>query len=289
MKIGIGLPSTIPGTPGSLVLDWARKADEKGFSSLGVIDRVVYGNYEPLITLAAVAGATRSIRLITTILIAPLRNPAIFAKQAASLDALSNGRLTLGLAVGGREDDYQAAEVDFHSRGKIFDNQLEIMHKVWTGQPLVENADPVGPPPVTSGGPELLIGATSPQALQRLGRWGQGFISGGGGPDSAKQGYAKAEAAWKEAGREGKPRFVSGLYFALGPGAAEKASEYIHHYYSFLGPMADGMAASIPSTPEALTETIKGFEAVGLDEVILWPCIADLEQVDLAADVVSKL
>src|SRR6476469_1553472 len=101
MKIGIGLPSTISGTPGSHVLNWARTADEKGFSSLGVIDRVVYGNYEPLIALAAAAGATRTIRLMTTILIAPLRNPVGFAKQAASLDALSNGRLTLGLAVGG--------------------------------------------------------------------------------------------------------------------------------------------------------------------------------------------
>jgi alkanesulfonate monooxygenase SsuD/methylene tetrahydromethanopterin reductase-like flavin-dependent oxidoreductase (luciferase family) len=288
MKIGIGLPSTIHNTPGSLVLEWARQAEARGFSSLGVIDRLVYGNYEPLITLATVAGATKTIRLMTTILIAPLRNPAEFAKQTASLDAISNGRLTLGLAVGGREDDYQAAEVDFHSRGKIFDHQLDVLRKVWNGQPLVESGIPIGPTPATPGGPEVLIGANSPQAMKRLGSWGDGYISGGGGPDRAKQAFEMAEAAWKEGGRDGKPRFVSGMYFGLGTNAAERSAEYIKHYYSFIGPKVEGFAASIPTTPEAITGVIKGFEAVGLDELIIWPCIAELEQIDLLADLVGN-
>lgn len=286
MQVGIGLPSVIEGTPGDLILDWARQAEEKGFSSLGLIDRLVYGNYETLIALTAAAAVTRRIRLMTTILIGPLHSPALLAKQTASLDALSNGRLTLGLAVGGREDDYKAAGVDFHSRGKLFDQQLETMKKIWSGQPLGDDIGPIGPAPVSQGGPELLIGASSPQALQRVARWGSGFISGGGGPEAARKTFDTVENIWKEAGREGKPRFVAGQYFALGEGAAEAASHYINHYYSFLGPVADRIASTVPTTPEAVKATLKAFEDAGLDEVIMWPCVADLRQVELLADLI---
>ncbi len=136
MKIGIGLPATTPGVQGKLILDWARQADAGPFSSLGLIDRIVYDNYEPLITLAAVGGATERIRLATTVLLAPLRNGALLAKQSASLDALSGGRLTLGLAVGGREDDYQIAEKSLKNRGKRFVEQLALMERIWSGQLL---------------------------------------------------------------------------------------------------------------------------------------------------------
>src|SRR6266404_5515491 len=124
MQIGIGLPATIPGVQGKHILDWAKKVDTGPFSSLSILDRLVYPNYEPLITLAAVAGVTQRVRLVTTVLLAPLRRPAILAKQAASLDALCGGRLTLGLGVGGREDDYRAVAVPFNRRGKYFDEQL---------------------------------------------------------------------------------------------------------------------------------------------------------------------
>lgn len=287
MQIGIGLPGTIPGVRGEFILDWAKLAEAGPFSSLGVLDRLVYPNYEPLITLAAVAGVTQHMRLMTTILIAPLRNTAIFAKQAASIDALSNGRLTLGLGIGGREDDYLAAQVPFHERGKRFDEQLATMTRIWSGQPLSDKVAAIGPSPVQQGGPELLIGGNSPEAIKRIGRWGNGFISGGGGPDAARQGYSAAEQAWKEAGRPGKPRFVGATYYGLGPGAAEKAAQYIRHYYSFIGPVADRLASSVPSTPDAVKATMRAFSDVGLDELILWPTIPDLNQVELLAELVG--
>jgi alkanesulfonate monooxygenase SsuD/methylene tetrahydromethanopterin reductase-like flavin-dependent oxidoreductase (luciferase family) len=286
MQIGIGLPGTMPGVTGEFILDWAKLAEVGPFSSLGVLDRLVYPNYEPLITLASVAGVTQRMRLMTTILIAPLRNTAILAKQAASIDALSNGRLTLGLGIGGREDDFLAAQVPFHKRGKRFDEQLATMTRIWSGQPLSDKVGAIGPSPVQQGGPELLIGGNSPKAIKRIGHWGNGFISGGGGPDAARQGYSAAEQAWKEGGRPGKPRFVGATYYGLGPDAAEKAAQYIRHYYSFIGPMADRLASSVPSTPDAVKGTIRAFSDVGVDELILWPTIPDLNQVELLAELV---
>src|SRR3954452_7399354 len=154
MEVGIGLPATIPGVTGEQLLEWARRADARGFSSLGTIDRLVYGNYESLIALAAAAAVTQRIRLATTILIAPFRgNAALLAKQAATLDHLSGGRLVLGVAVGGREDDYEASGVDFHTRGRRFDEMLEEWERIWAGEPIAGGV--VGPRP-PRGRPTLI-------------------------------------------------------------------------------------------------------------------------------------
>ena len=125
MDIGIGLPNSVLGVDRRGIVDWAKRAEDAGFASLGTIDRIAYDNYESLTTLAAAAAVTDKIRLTTDILIAPLRPAALLAKQAATVNGISEGRLVLGLAVGGREDDYEAVNVDFHKRGKIFDAQLE--------------------------------------------------------------------------------------------------------------------------------------------------------------------
>src|SRR5215213_6763587 len=148
MEVGIGLPSTVPGVERGQLLEWARRAEARGFSSLGTIDRIVYPNLESLIALAAAAAVTERIRLATTILIAPARaNGALLAKQAASLDRLSNGRLTLGVAVGGREDDYEASGVDFRARGRQFEAMLGQWERIWAGE-AHGTAGAIGPQPV---------------------------------------------------------------------------------------------------------------------------------------------
>jgi alkanesulfonate monooxygenase SsuD/methylene tetrahydromethanopterin reductase-like flavin-dependent oxidoreductase (luciferase family) len=287
MDIGIGLPATIPGTRGSLVLDWAKRADSGPFSSLGILDRLVYPNYEPLITLAAAAALTSRVRLVTTVLIAPLRGAGVLAKQAATIDALSGGRLTLGFGVGAREDDFRAAPAPFHDRGRRFEEQLEIMRRVWSGQPVSNEVGPIGPPPARAGGPELLIGGYSPAAIRRVGRWADGFVSGGvRDPEQVRQLFDLAEESWRAEGREGRPRLVASLYYALGSNAA-RGGDYIRHYYSYFGPAADDMARSIPSSPETLDNLIGGFGEVGADEVVCWPTVAQLDQVDRLAEVVG--
>jgi alkanesulfonate monooxygenase SsuD/methylene tetrahydromethanopterin reductase-like flavin-dependent oxidoreductase (luciferase family) len=287
MEVGIGLPATIPGTEASLILDWAKRADSGPFSSLGILDRLVYPNYEPLITLAAAAAVTERVRLMTTVLIGPLRGAGVLAKQAATIDALSGGRLSLGLGVGAREDDFEAAPASFHGRARRFEEQLELMRRVWSGQPASEEVGPIGPPPARQGGPELLIGGYSPPAIQRLGRWGDGFISGGiPDPAQVRQMFDLAEESWRAEGREGKPRLVACLYYALGPNA-ERGGDYIRDYYSYFGPAADDMAGSIPSTPETIEGLIQGFDEVGADEVICWPTVAELDQVARLAELVG--
>jgi alkanesulfonate monooxygenase SsuD/methylene tetrahydromethanopterin reductase-like flavin-dependent oxidoreductase (luciferase family) len=287
MDISIGLPATIPGTRGSLVLDWAKRADSGPFSSLGILDRLVYPNYEPLITLAAAAAVTSRVRLMSTVLIAPLRGAGVLAKQAATIDALSGGRLTLGLGVGAREDDFQFAPASFHDRGRRFEEQLDLMKRVWSGQPVSNEAGPVGPPPAQAGGPELLIGGYTLVPIRRVGRWGDGFISGGvRDPEQVRQLFDLAEESWRAEGREGRPRLVASLYYALGPNAV-RGGDYIRDYYSYFGPAADDMARSIPSSPETVEGLIRGFGDVGADEVVCWPTVAELDQVDRLAEIIS--
>jgi alkanesulfonate monooxygenase SsuD/methylene tetrahydromethanopterin reductase-like flavin-dependent oxidoreductase (luciferase family) len=288
MKIGIGLPATIPGASPSLVLDWARKAEAGPFSSLTTLDRLVYPNYESLITLAVAAGATRRIRLMTTILLAPLRPTAILAKEAATLDALSNGRFTLGLGIGGREDDFHAVAAAFNKRGRAFEKQLETMKRIWSGERLAEHIGPIGPAPITQGGPELLIGGYSPAALNRVAHWADGYVSGGqANPTRLAETYATIEKDWNERGRPGKPRHVGAVYCALGPEAADKSAPYIRSYYAFMGPRVQDMITRLPTTAETLKNLIHTFADIGMDELILWPCVAELDQVDRFAELVG--
>lgn len=284
MKIGLGLPESIPGVRGQLILEWARKAEAGPFSSLSVFDRLVYANYDPLVTLAAVAGVTQRVRLVTSVVLAPLRNPAMLAKMAASLDALSNGRLSLGLGIGGRADDFQAAGVPLQQRARIFEAQLPLLRRVWFGQPVSEHVGPIGPQVVSPTGPEILIGGYSPQAVRRVGRWADGFIASLVSPERALELYHQAEESWEEAERPGKPRFVGAFCFALGPNALERAGYYLTHYFG-----AGDLAQSIPATPEAVRAALEARLHVGMDEVLLWPCIPDLDQIDHAAEIVNEL
>ena len=287
MKIGIGLPASIPGVTGELILEWARRADAGPFSSLGIIDRIVYSNYEPLIALAGVASVTRRIRLITTVLVAPIRSPGLLAKQAASLDALSGGRLTLGLGVGGREDEFEVTETSARNRGKYFEKQLETMARLWSGKPFSATAGTIGPPPVQPGGPEVLIGAYTEAAIKRVGRWNNGYIAGSRDLRQVPRFFRLAEQAWQEAGRTGRPRLVGCSYYGLGPHASEGIAATIGDYYSYLGAGAQQLASSIAFTPEALTTLIKTFEDGGADEFVLWPCIPELEQIKRLEDVIG--
>jgi alkanesulfonate monooxygenase SsuD/methylene tetrahydromethanopterin reductase-like flavin-dependent oxidoreductase (luciferase family) len=158
------------------------------------------------------------------------------------------------------------------------------MKRLWSGEPMAADIGPIGPRPVQAGGPPLLIGGLSPAAIPRVGRWGDGYFGTGADPAAARQMYDVALAAWQEAGRAGKPRFVMGLYFALGPDAATRGGVYLRDYYAFLGPMAEMIASTILSSPEAIAGAVQVYGEVGVDELALWPTIAELDQVDRLAE-----
>lgn len=286
MKVGIGLPNPIPGAPGRLLVDWARRAEERGFSSLATIDRVAYPSYESLIALAAAAAVTERIGLVTNILLGPTRNPVLLAKEAASVQQISGGRLTLGVAVGGREDDFEASEADFSNRGRRLDEALEVMEKAWRGEPVAGSPKPVTPSIEGGGGVPLLIGGASDKAIERTVKWGVGWTAGGAPPDQVGQFVEQVRSAWKNAGCEGEPRIVALAYFSLGDDVVSESVEYLKDYYSFLGEWADAMANGIPRTPEAVKQTVDAFAGIGVDELMLDPTVADLSQVDRLADAV---
>jgi alkanesulfonate monooxygenase SsuD/methylene tetrahydromethanopterin reductase-like flavin-dependent oxidoreductase (luciferase family) len=279
MKVGIGLPNAVRGVGRAGIVEWAQRAEKAGFASLGTLDRVVYANYESMIALAAAAAVTERVELVTDILIAPLRsNTALLAKQAATLDSLSGGRLTLGLAPGGRRDDFEASGVDFSRRGRIFDRQLDELTAVWRGE------RGIGPAPRPGGRPGLLIGGRTDVAYQRAATYADGWTIGGGSPAMITQALDKLTEAWTAAGRADRPRTMALFYFALGQDAKKMAAESLGDYYAFLGDYAQQVVASAATDAATVRKYLADFEAAGTDDVICFPASADVSQVDRLAE-----
>jgi alkanesulfonate monooxygenase SsuD/methylene tetrahydromethanopterin reductase-like flavin-dependent oxidoreductase (luciferase family) len=280
MEVGIGLPNTLRGATGDLVREWACAADRGPFASLGVFDRLVYDSYDALTTLAVAAGLTTRIRLATTVMIGPLHNDTLLAKAAATVDALSGGRLTLGLALGARKDDYVAAGVAYHARGRRLSEQLATLRSQW------ENAR-LGPRPIQPGGPELLVGGLNDSAYARAARYADGYIHGGGPPRAFALAADKARAAWADAGRPGHPRLWAMGYYALGADEAEVGRRYLLDYYAFTGPFAERIAAGLLTTPQSIVQFIRGYAEAGCDHLVLFPTTAHLGQLDRLTDVLG--
>lgn len=287
MDIGIGLPNPVKGVQGRTLIEWARRAEEADFSSLATIDRIAYPSYESLITLAASAGVTERIRLMTNVLLGPTRNPVLLAKEAASVDQLSGGRLVLGLAVGGRPDDYEAVGERFEDRGRRWDEALEQIVRTWRGENLGPGETPVGPAPLRSEGVRVLIGGMSEKSIARTIAWGIGWTAGGAPPEHVAPFVERVRNAWKEAGREGRPHIVALSYFSLGDDATEASRAYLKDYYGFTGEFAEVIAGAAPRTPEAIREAVRKFEDIGVDELVFDPTVGELTQVDRLAEAVA--
>jgi len=279
MDIAIGLPNAVRGTSGEQLTEWARRADRRGFSSLGTIDRIAYDNYEPLVALAGAAAVTERIGLATTVLLGPLRGNAVpLAKQALSLQALSGGRFTLGIGIGGREDDYELAGADMGTRGEAIDAMLAKVREVWEDERIGPQVEP----------PQLLVGGSVDASFARAARFGDGWIAGGSPPEQFAPMREKAEAAWKAAGREGEPRTSGLAYFSLGPDAEAAAQAYLGDYYAFLGEeIASYIVSAAVKDADAVRARVRAFAEVGCDELFLFPSSPDPDQVDLLADAVG--
>jgi alkanesulfonate monooxygenase SsuD/methylene tetrahydromethanopterin reductase-like flavin-dependent oxidoreductase (luciferase family) len=274
LRVGIGLPNSVPGTDARLLLDWARRAEGSPFASLGVVDRMRHDSHEPMSLLAAVAATTTRIDLATMVVIGPLRRTPIFVREAATIQGISRGRLTLGLAVGARPDDYDALGERHEGRGHRLDEQLADLRD---GFEELER------------GPHLLVGGGSDISLMRAARYADGYVHGGGPPRSFQRAADRATTAWIEAGRPGKPKLWAQAYFALGDDTTiERGRSYMRDYYAFTGPFAAKITEGLLTTPQSIVQFVRGYAEAGCDHLVLLPAVAELEQHDRLATVVSS-
>jgi len=285
MDIGIGIPNTVLDAPRRGFIDWARRAEERGFSSLATIGRIAYPGHDELVSLAATSAVTTRIRLLTNILLGPVFPTAMLAKQTATLARLSDGRFTLGAGVGIRADDFAVAGSSFHDRGRRFDNQLEALHAVWRGDPMPGTEVRLAPPAPNRAVPIVFAG--QPRfAAPRAVRWKGGFTIGGAPAEMAAATTEEFRRRYADLGGTDTPRVVALMYFSLGDEHAEESLRNLRTYYAFLGEWADAIAQGAARSAEDLRGRIRAYEAGGVDELVLDPTVADLDQVDQAADVV---
>jgi alkanesulfonate monooxygenase SsuD/methylene tetrahydromethanopterin reductase-like flavin-dependent oxidoreductase (luciferase family) len=289
MDIAMTLPTMLPHDRDQFAA-WCRGIDEGPWSSLAVPERVTYTSHSLTVQLSGAAALTERVRLWTTLIVLPSHDEVQVAKDMASVDVLSAGRLTVGVGVGGREQDYRAISGDFSRRWSRMDDQVARMRRIWDQQPPFDGSDPVGPAPVQPGGPPFMAGVVGPKATARAARWATGVND----PSSitsvdavaVEAQRAKVVQAWRDAGRSETPHFSGNIWFALGPGAKDRLSEYVYRYLRIFD---DGFARQLGQdapvhTPEALREAIDAARAAGCDEFFLVPTTADPTELDRARD-----
>jgi alkanesulfonate monooxygenase SsuD/methylene tetrahydromethanopterin reductase-like flavin-dependent oxidoreductase (luciferase family) len=281
MRYGIALPNEYPGVTGETLIRWMERADESRFDILAVTDEIVSAGYDGLVMLAAAAAHTRRVRLMSVVVAGPLRNAALLAKQAASIDALSGGRLSLGLGVGDLVEDFAAVGVEMRERGWRFDEQIAMMKRIWAGEPMGPSGRAIGPPAAQPGGPELLIGGWAPPALDRAGRVANGYIDAIMAEEMiSDRCYRRVERSWREHGRPGRPLFVNNVYFVLGQDAAELFEAYIERSYAGQPESIPGIVKVTPRTVAEVRQMVHRLEEIGVDDLIFHPVSPDLEQLE---------
>jgi alkanesulfonate monooxygenase SsuD/methylene tetrahydromethanopterin reductase-like flavin-dependent oxidoreductase (luciferase family) len=283
MKIGIGIPNQVRDVAPTHIPEWASRAEAAGFSSLGTVGRFAYPGVADSVALAAAAAVTSSVELISNVLLAPTWPAAVLAKELAGIDGISGHRLTIGLGIGGRPDDFVSEGLPSAARGKRFDRDLEIYRDIWAGNPVGGGPNPA----VTSHARQvpMLFGGGAAAAMARMAKWGTGYIGGSMPVSMVAEAFDGARAAWQEAGREGSPRLVAIAYFVINDGAKGRAN--VHDYYSFLGDETAGFITSAVAVgPDGIKAAVKAFEEIGADDLLLNPTVDDLDEIGRLAELV---
>lgn len=284
MQLAIGLPSHISHVPGSSTVRWARRAEQRGFAGLATIDRLVYESLDSIVALSVAAGATSQIGLITNVLLAPLYPAALFAKQLATIADVTGNRLTLGLGVGNRTDDYAAVGVDFRRRGRVLDETVGLLREAWRTTPVTGDralcARPVRIP--------ILFGGRSEATMRRVVTMGDGWSAGALRDYDNQASFAdRARAAWQEAGRSGQPLLHASVNFAFGGEETVRLGrEHLQRYYGFKPDYAALNVADMLTNPEEAAATVRAYRDLGFDGLVFHPCVTGVDQVDRLADAV---
>ncbi len=292
MDVGLAFPQMTPDLDRDRIRRWCRAVDEGPFSSISAGERIAFDNLDGFTLCTAAAALTDRVRIGFNVVVAPWHAPALLAKELASIDVLSGGRVEVAVGVGGREQDYVVLGSDLRHRFDRLDATVAELQRLWTGGAVADGAT-VGPVPVQAGGPPLLCSGTGPKSLARAARWAQGLTSFtlAADADEAAATFRLAEDAWAAAGRADRPRLVTGTFAALGPGAQDTLHAFARRYLDVFGTdVAAWLTERMPlHTEEALHRFLVDLAATGCEEVILVPADSDPDQVRRFADVVADV
>lgn len=291
MKIGICLPYMKAGLTRENYLDWFRAVDEGPFHSLSCGERVHGPTYDMRVLLAAAAAVTKRVEITPTLYVLPMHSAVRVAKEVATLDIVSGGRVKkIALGYGGREKDYEAVDARFQGRYGRMDRQVGKMRKVWNGEEVIEKAGPIGPPPTQPGGPQLLAGAMGPKSIERCAQWADGLYawSGNGEQEELARTFAMADAAWERAGRTQPPYRLGGFWYTLAQDGQQKLYDYVYEYLSIAGnEIAKMMAQSVHrSSADAIAAALDNAEAAGCEEVFMVPATAELIEIERLSELI---
>ena len=296
MLIGMTMPVMEPDLDAGILRQWARGVDEGPFASLCWGERIAFDNPEAITLLGALAAWTDRVPLITTVLVPQLHDPVLLAKSLATGDVLSGGRLTVGVGVGGRHEDYLAVGADPSTQTmREMADRVAVMKSIWSGEHVTDSVLPVGPSPAQPGGPRLLVGTVGPKTLRSAATWADGLAGITLNLDVAQQNdlFEVGRAAWAHAGKPA-PHLATSFWFALGDpdGARNQIHRHLRHYMNWIpAQIVDAMAphTGFAGTEEQLAEVLRGFAEIGTSEVHLIPTSSDLDQLQRAADVAADL
>jgi len=280
VKIGMNIPIMVPGIDRERMLAWCRGIDEGPWSSLAIGERINFPNHAAIPTLSMAAALTERVRLMSYVLIMPMHSEVNRAKELATIDVICEGRLTLGVGAGAREEDYQAVGAEFgKKRLSQLEAQVATMKRVWAGEIVVDGPlRPVEPAPIQVGGPPILAASLSPAAIRHVSRWADGLAGFSFGPslEEIEGTFAQARAAWQEAGR-GEPRLLTSFWYALGDAPRAQLDEYLHRYLNFFGAeAAKNLAKNVTcDSPQKLRDMVRRIEDTGAEELSLVPTTSD--------------
>jgi probable F420-dependent oxidoreductase len=297
-EIGLCFVNPAPRITPGLVTATARKCDECGLDSFWVLDRIAYDNLEPLAVLAAAAAVTKNIRIGTSVLLAALRHPVLLAKQLATIDFLSAGRLTVGVGFGSRESDFTATEVPFEKRGGRAEEAIRLIRRLWAEERVdhqgkffhVENLA-LGPRPVQTPGPPIWMGGSADSALKRAARMADGYICGSSAIQEFPSLWEKIAGFAAAVNRDPQQIATAGLTFmALDDNKAKAVAaceEYLTRYYGKVRMEVEKHL--LVGSAEECADRVRSFFDKGLQTLIIGQVVPDLRQIDLVAEKVLPL
>ncbi len=297
-QIGLAFVNPAPLTKPNHVVNFAKRCEEMGLHSLWTIDRIAYDNLEPLTLLASAAAVTQKLRLGTSVLLGNTRHPSHLAKIIASIDFISNGRVTLGIGFGSRESDYKAVEIPFEKRGSRAVEQIQLIKRLWTEENVthkgqffqVENLT-VGPRPIQKPHPPIWTGGSAEVALKRAGTWANGFICGSSAIPEFSVTWEKVAGYARAAGRNPNEIEKAGLTFmAINDNkakAVETLAAYVTRYYGRV--RGDLESTALVGSGAQCAERINSYFSKGLDTLIIGLADPDPRQLDLFGEKVLSL